>query len=77
MLERCEVIETQHALDRTGYRCTGEACVHCSDCGRAVCAHHSKVCRSCYSVFCTGCMELHSHPKVAAVDLKRDSRKIA
>jgi len=35
MLERCEVIETQHALDRRGYRCLQETCLYCSDCGSA------------------------------------------
>jgi len=63
MLERCEVIETQHAQDMTGYRCPQEALLHCSDCGNAVCGKHSKVCELCHSVFCTACLELHSHRK--------------
>jgi hypothetical protein len=77
MLERCEIIETQHALDRTGYQCPGEACVHCGDCGDAVCGKHSKVCEMCSTVSCTACFDLHSHPKVVSVESKRDRRKIA
>jgi hypothetical protein len=77
MLERCEIIETLHALDRTSYQCSGEACVHCSDCGGAVCAKHSKVCELCHIVFCTPCLEIHSHPKVVSVEFKRDRRKVA
>jgi hypothetical protein len=77
MLERCEIVEAVHALDRTGYRCTGEACVHCSDCGNAVCAKHSEVCQICRTVFCTGCLDFHTHPKVVSVESKRDRRKIA
>jgi hypothetical protein len=77
MLERCEIIETLHAQDETGYRCPGEACVHCSDCGTAVCAKHSNVCVLCRTVFCIGCLDLHSHPKIVSVESKRDGRKIA
>ena len=77
MLERCEVVEVQHALDKTGYRCPQDAVVHCSDCGNAICTKHSEVCQLCSSVFCTGCLDFHSHPKVVSVESKRDSRKIA
>ena len=77
MLERCEIRETQHALDRTGYQCSEEACVHCFDCGNSVCAKHGKVCELCLTVFCTPCLKIHSHPKVVSVESKRDRRKIA
>ena len=77
MLERCEIIETLSASDRTGYQCPQDAVVHCADCGSAVCVKHSEVCQICRTVFCNGCLDFHSHPKVVSVDSERDSRKIA
>jgi hypothetical protein len=75
MLERCEVIEL---WGEQQYQCANEACVHCYDCSDAVCGTHCRVCEVCHTVFCSGCLEFHSHPqKVVSVESKRDRRKIA
>jgi len=77
MLERCEIVETLGSRDSTGYQCPEDAIVHCSDCGDAVCRKHSEVCQLCSTVFCTGCLDFHSHSKLVSIESKRERRKIA
>jgi hypothetical protein len=73
-MPHCEIIETMGSQQ---YPCGREAALLCSDCGTAVCPTHSSVCHFCKSLFCSGYLDFHSHPKVVSVGSKRDRRKIA